>query len=316
MNFFKISFIHLFFALLVGFSFVACESDDDDDMVIADRDKTISEYLETAENFSILKSALDQANLTEALNNTDTEFTLFAPNNAAFVAAGVDLDDIDEDDLKAILLYHVIEGDKVKEENLLLEDRYFTTESVYGVNGAKLSMMLEKENGNLKINDNIAISDSENDFKNGIIYELGDVLALPSLNSVITNDGKLQYLETVLGGSTNLSDVFDGNDDFTLFAPINDGFEDIEETLQELSEEQIDKVLTYHVLADVVNEEGLEDDAVFTTVNGETLKVDVDLNLIRLESTDGEKTRIRINNIQTTDGIIHIIDDVLVPNNL
>ncbi len=314
MKFLKFPFTTLFFALIVSMSFIACESDDDDDMIIADKDKTITEYLQTAEEFSTLRTALDRTNLSAILNDDDTDFTLFAPNNDAFEAAGINVNEIDTDALMDVLLYHVVAGNKIKEVDLLFDDRYYTTESTAGIGGNKLSIMIDKESGTLFINGMAAISDSENDFDNGVIYELGSVLALPTVTSVIANDADLQNLEGALSSVDGLADTFDDGEEYTLFAPVNDGFDDIEDVVEGLNSDQVGSILTYHLLEGIFNGDNLNDDDVITTVNGETIKIDVDFGNTEIEDANGDETRIKIGNIYTTNGLIHIIDDVLLPS--
>ena len=54
-----------------------------------------------------LVAALEKANLTTALKG-EGPFTVFAPSDAAFIAAGISLDDFDADTLANILTYHVV----------------------------------------------------------------------------------------------------------------------------------------------------------------------------------------------------------------
>ena len=56
-----------------------------------------------------LVAALEKANLTTALKG-EGPFTVFAPSDAAFTAAGISLDDFDADTLANILTYHVVSG--------------------------------------------------------------------------------------------------------------------------------------------------------------------------------------------------------------
>ena len=75
-------------------------------------------------------------------------------------------------------------------------------------------------------------------------------------------------------------------------------------------------VLTYHVVEGNFRKDDLEDDQVITTANGETITIDIDLGVVRIEDSTDEKTLVRITDIQTTNGVVHIISEVLMPNEL
>ncbi|MEM8527559.1 MAG: fasciclin domain-containing protein [Bacteroidota bacterium] len=303
------------FASILAFGFVACESDDVDDMVTADKDKTLTEYISGDSDFSTLSSALERTGLDAVLNDEDADFTLFAPNNAAFTRLGVDLATLSDDDLKDILMYHVIMDDQIRGNDLVFENRYYESASTAGVNGTNLSIMLDREDDQLMVNGIVAVSSTPNDFKNGVIYELNDVLSLPTVADIAINDENLSSLETALTDATgDLVNLLSGTTVYTVFAPINDAFEDDEETLATLNAEQLANILSYHVVAGNVVSDDLEDDQVVATLTGEEITIDIDLGIVRIQDAEGNKTLVNIRDIQTTNGVVHIIDDILMPS--
>ena len=95
----------------VSFATTSCSNDDDDSTPAP---KTITQIAEGNANLSLLVQALTKAGLAETLDNTGT-YTVFAPNNTAFTAAGYTSTVIDAlttpDEiagLKNVLLNHVI----------------------------------------------------------------------------------------------------------------------------------------------------------------------------------------------------------------
>lgn len=297
--------------------FASCESDDVDDMVTADRDRTITEYLGSDKDFSTLNAALERTGLNTTLDSESDNFTLFAPNNAAFEKLGVDLATISDEDLTDILLYHVIQDRAIGVVNLTIENRYFETASSAGPNSNNLSIMLERENDELMVNGLIAVSSTPNDFKNGVIYEMNDVLSLPTIADIAINDKNLGRLETALtSASGDLVDLLSGTDVYTVFAPVDNGFEKIEDVVNALDTDQLANVLSYHVVNGNVLSSDLEDGQMVMTLNGEEVTINVDLGVIRIEFQDGERSLVRLANIQTTNGVVHIINDVLLPNEL
>jgi uncharacterized surface protein with fasciclin (FAS1) repeats len=63
--------------------------------------------LQAQGDFATLVGLIERAGLTEALQG-DTYYTVFAPTDAAFAAAGADLDALSEDEIAEILRNHLI----------------------------------------------------------------------------------------------------------------------------------------------------------------------------------------------------------------
>ncbi len=110
----------------------------------------------------------------------------------------------------------------------------------------------------------------------------------------------------------NLVETLQGKGPFTVFAPTNAAFEDLLKALnitaeQLLAQPDLAKVLTYHVVAGKVKSTDLTDGMEAPTVNGQILKIDL---------KDGVKindSKVTTADLEATNGIIHVIDKVLVP---
>ena len=112
--------------------------------------------------------------------------------------------------------------------------------------------------------------------------------------------------------AAGLVDTLKSDGPFTVFAPTNEAFAalpagTVESLLLPENKEQLVTVLTYHVVPAKVMSTDLSDGAAAPTVQGDTLSVDL---------SDG----VRINNanvvkadIKTSNGVIHVIDTVLLP---
>ena len=77
---------------------------------------TIGEILNTDANFSILKAAVTKAGMMDAVSNKSNVFTVFAPNDAAFIASGIPIQAIaalPASTVASIVQYHVIPGQKI-----------------------------------------------------------------------------------------------------------------------------------------------------------------------------------------------------------
>lgn len=111
-----------------------------------------------------------------------------------------------------------------------------------------------------------------------------------------------------------LVETLQGEGPFTVFAPTNAAFAKLLDALDITAEEllaqpDLAKVLTYHVVAGKVMSTDLTDGLEAATVNGEKVKFDLSgdpmVNDAAITSVD----------IEATNGVIHVIDTVLVPEN-
>lgn len=111
-----------------------------------------------------------------------------------------------------------------------------------------------------------------------------------------------------------LVETLQGDGPFTVFAPTNAAFEqllkDLDITAEELlAQPDLAKVLTYHVVAGKVLAADLTDGMTAATVNGEEVTFDLSgdpmVNKAMITATD----------IEATNGVIHVIDSILVPTN-
>lgn len=107
-----------------------------------------------------------------------------------------------------------------------------------------------------------------------------------------------------------LVETLNGEGPFTVFAPTDAAFEALPEgALDELlaNPEQLGSVLTYHVVPGKVMAADLEDGMTAETVNGEMLEFSVG------DSVTVNGTAISDTDIEASNGVIHVIDGVLMP---
>ena len=118
-------------------------------------------------------------------------------------------------------------------------------------------------------------------------------------------------------GSAGLAETLSGDGPFTVFAPTDDAFAALPEgTLQSLLEpdqqDQLAGILTYHVVpAEVPASEVTSGDV--ETVNGANLSVSVEDGTVTLEDGQGNEALVTQTDIEASNGVIHVIDAVLLP---
>ena len=113
---------------------------------------------------------------------------------------------------------------------------------------------------------------------------------------------------------------------FTVFAPTNEAFDKlpagtVDTLLKPENKEMLTKVLTYHVLAGRFDSTAImkrikagHGKAQFKTVNGDTLTAWMDGSTLVLTDEKGGQSRVTIANVYQSNGVIHVVDTVLLPN--
>ena len=112
--------------------------------------------------------------------------------------------------------------------------------------------------------------------------------------------------------AANLVSTLEGKGPFTVFAPTNQAFSDIQPTVDKLLEpankDELTKVLTYHVVPGTYTSADLKDGQKLKTVEGQDLTVSIKGGTVKVNDATVEKA-----DIETSNGVVHIIDGVLVP---
>ena len=125
--------------------------------------------------------------------------------------------------------------------------------------------------------------------------------------------------------AAGLVDTLEGAGPFTVFAPVNAAFDrlprgEVQTLLKPENKDQLSKILTYHVVAGKLTAEGLRQDAeahggvaTLTTVQGEKLEVKPVGNRLELIDSKGDKAIITTADVMQSNGVIHVINRVLLP---
>lgn len=112
--------------------------------------------------------------------------------------------------------------------------------------------------------------------------------------------------------AAGLVETLQGEGPFTVFAPTDAAFADIQSSvdtlLQPENKAELANVLTYHVVSGKANAADLVDGQELTTVQGGTLKVSIKDGAV----TIGNAT-VTAADIEASNGVIHVIDTVLLP---
>jgi transforming growth factor-beta-induced protein len=293
-------------ALLIAASLLFTACNDDETPVM--ESKNIVEVAADAGNFSILIEAAQKAGLAEFLS-TENNLTVFAPTDAAFAALLSDLgltslDEVPVADLTQILTYHVI-GAKVMSTDL--STGYVPTLASF--DSSPVSMYVTVGN-TVSINGSVSVTTADVEAENGVIHVVDKVILPPTVvNIALANENFTTLVQAVV--KAGLVDALSADGPFTVFAPTNAAFDALFAQLgisgiDDLTAEQLVPILTYHVVPGNVVSTELSSGEV-GTLNGQNLSVDlsagVKINLSEVIAAD----------IQGSNGVIHVIDQVLLP---
>lgn len=316
MNNFKV----ISLTLLTVFSLQACNDKDSKPNAVEEviAPTTIVDVAVANGNFTTLVAALQATNLDTTLADTSSKFTVFAPTDDAFALLGQDTINAllaDTDTLSNILTYHVVSGEVNAETAIGLVGT-----TVEMTNGDPIGLSLDGES--LLVNTSTVITtDIQTD--NGIIHVIDAVLLPPKevttpteniVETAIAN-GNFTTLVAALQ-ATDLDIVLaDESQTFTVFAPTDDAFALIgEETLNTLlnNPEVLSRILLQHVVV------GSTVDAITAySLNGSEVETASSAMIpLTINSSTDMLTfggaNIVMKDIYTANGVIHVIDAVIV----
>ncbi len=278
---------------------VACGDDGDSGNGGDPGPGNIVEVAQEAGGFDTLLQTATDLGLAPTLTG-DGPLTVFAPNDAAFSALG-DLSPVSNDVLTNIILAHVAAGE------LSAAD---ITSAGTVTTVANISHTFDA--GALTLR-GAAIDTTDVDASNGIIHIMSDVIIPPT---ILEAAGELGFSElaNAVGSASSATqgalapDTLAGDMPITVFAPTNEAFGSAD-----LSAENLDDVLGYHVVMGQVLSSDLSDGQVVTTVQGSELTVNIDGSSVTLTDARGNVINVVTPDVRTLTGVIHAIDGVLLP---
>jgi uncharacterized surface protein with fasciclin (FAS1) repeats len=279
--------------------------------------RNLVQELQALPQFSTLVQAVVAADLQGTLAGTGP-FTVFAPTNDAFAALLAELG-ITQDALlankpllTAVLQYHVL-GAQVLRAGVPLG--HAITPLAGGI------FKIDAVGNGLVVTDgrnrtaNIGFTDLV--VNNGVIHSLDKVL-LPANKDIVATAQSLPQFSTLVEAvvAAGLQGALSGPGPLTVFAPTNDAFAAL---LAELGITKaallantplLTQVLTYHVVNGRVLKADVPLNTPITTLEGDSFSVDATL---AITDQRGRKANITATDVLTSNGVIHVIDKVILP---
>ena len=314
----SVNFCKTLMAFTVAGSSLLLTSCNDDDMVENEMDNTISGIVIESNNFTTLEAGLGRANLVAALRATGP-FTVFAPDNDAFAASGINtaaLNALPLNRLDSILKYHVLTSDIPSgsvpagpnaKVTTLSGDSVFVTRNAAGVfiNGVR-------------------VKTADVDASNGTIHVVSNVLIPPGNRTIVNvamEDTSLTYLVAAVvrasQGTVNVANVLSSTNGLTVFAPTNNAFRAANfptiASIQAADPATLTTILTHHVIGARVFSSDLTEGLQAPTLEGKNVTITLSGGAKVKGAGNATASNITATNIMARNGVVHKIDRVLMP---
>ena len=269
------------------------------DGVLLDR-IDIVERASITEGLETLTSAVQAAGLdaSDSPLRNDDPVTVFAPVNTAFEPLDVDELTGDSEILNRVLTHHVVSGQ-------ITSDQLSGGETPTTLEGG--SVEIGVSDGTVTVN-GIPVSIADIQTRNGVVHVIDGVL-LERLDVVqrATVTSNLSTLTTAVGAA-GLADALKGDGPFTVFAPVDSAFADYNVEALTGNQDLLTRVLEYHAIAgQAITSDQLSSGESPQTLEGGTITIGVNDGV-----SLNERVAVTTTDIEVRNGVVHLLDDVLL----
>jgi transforming growth factor-beta-induced protein len=291
-----------------------------------DEESTQSNIVQLAQsnaNLSTLVTALTKfPDLVTTLSGNGN-FTVFAPTNAAFNELLEDLDasslnDVDEDELREILEYHVIATAALEAADLASQG-YTTVQS---------QQLFVSVGSSVKINGVVTVTTPNVAASNGIVHVVDKVIVPPTqtIAQIATSFNPNEFTQLVAalartsGRNPDLLAAVSNPGTLTVFAPTDAAFEELYTALEvdginDINIDLLTSVLKHHVITSRKYSSDLVT-GTLGTLNGDNVTINVTNLTVTGSSGSNNVANLQAGllNVNGTNGVIHVINKVLLPD--
>lgn len=317
--------------LLLTTLFASCETENS----FEDIPPTIANIAVSNPAFSTLEEAAITGGVAVTLSNPNPndasgDFTVFAPTNDAFARLGLNentLGVLQQPFLTSTLLYHVSNGNlrsssisegEMSTSALGVNRRFINRNGDLYINGSKIiATDVNAINGTVHVIDKVMIATGANVVESAIALNNANVFINPELSYLVE---AVVYAD--LAGALSNPDA-----NFTVFAPTDEAFVNLGAALgltftepadiRQLPKELVTAVLLNHVFADVTADKFTSElsSGVYDALGEDTITLGAftEGTLTVSGSGNDNPANMVIPDVQTTNGIVHVIDQVLLP---
>jgi len=303
---------------MLSVAFYSCKNEDNPTTVTPAQ--TITDVVVANTNFTLLEAAVIRAGLANTLASAGP-FTVFAPTDAAFQAAGfanaAAINAAPVATLSNILLYHVVSGSAVAAAAIPAGQTALPTAGT-----GNAPFFVTKAGTAVSVNGS-RVTTADVKASNGVIHIIDKVLLPPAgtVLAIAQADTTLTYLTAAaIRGGTAVTSALAGTTSVTVFAPTNAafraaGFPTIA-AVNAAPVATLTAVLTNHVVAPARAYSPTLVNGPVTTFGGGPVTVTLGSNNAVTLLSRGNGTNaanVTTADINATNGVVHKIDRVLLP---
>lgn len=269
---------------------------------------TIFDVVAQSADHTTLQAALEAAELDGVLSGPGG-FTLFAPTDAAFenLPEGL-LDDLladPEGELTEILLYHALGG-------IALSTNLSDGQTIETLDGRSITVTIDGDGVQI---DDALVTVADIVTVNGVVHVI-DAVLIPETGPTIMDRLALTGVHGILIAAleaSGLDEVLSESGTYTLFAPSDAAFNDLPENyvnaLLTDPEGVLADILLQHVVGEVLLSGELTDGLILESLFEQSIEVGVTGSTVTLN----ESAQVTLPNFQASNGVMHIINGVLIP---
>ncbi len=283
------------------------------------------EFIESSIDLNQLDSIMSETGWTENILTTDS-FTFFAPTNDAFQ----ELLDNNEDwnsiaDIPKAIVTDMLDYHLVKNKGYILKDTFaafIPTQSFSDFDGPN-SIFIKTE-GSIRVNGERLVALQDVRVKNAVIHVVDNVVAPIDLLTIVNSHPELSTFAQIFERepiATNINELLNGEEIFTLFAPTDSAFLDLftelgVNAISGIPADDLEQVLLNHFVpsSNLYAEDLVASEKLSTLLPNQELTIG-ESNNIKSVRSNNRIANLVITNGQGVNGVIHLIDKVLVPSN-
>ena len=290
---------------------------------------TIAQVAGTA-GLTALVAASTKAGLVPTLNDPAVSLTVFAPTDAAFTALATTLgfasatamvEALPAATLANILQYHVLAARRSATD---LTAAAGTQPTLYNFAGAATRLAVGTTGG-VTLTDAVLtsarVTQADVGAANGVVHVIDKVLVPPGVLNIVQMAQLNPTFSSLVSAvvARGLAPTLSGAGPFTVFAPTNAAFTAIQSTVASLTPAQLSTVLTYHVIGSQVLSSQIPFGTPVITVAAPrsiTITAGPAPAIASIADSTATPARITAVDIRGSNGVIHVIDKVLIPSPL
>lgn len=295
------------------------------------------EFILSEDNFSVLAAAIealddDVKDLLQADN-----ITVLAPSDEAFdelfelLEGYSTISDFDEDEelalLQEILHFHIVQS------NAILADEFTEGQEIVTSVAENLEVLIDDGTFFQADNDLLAqLIEIEGKVSNGVVHQIDEVLLpdtvfdtffpKPTLSEIIVENDDLQMFEDALTKG-DLFNKLEG-DAMTVFAPNNEAvallfellgedYDDFDDFQNFLELQVLNDILLGHLVEEEITSDSFEPQTIETLLPNDSIELVLEDEEIVIKDASEIRARFVLKDVEASNGVIHIIDKILIP---